>query len=388
MKSDFIKVAKPIIGDEEIERVIRVLKSGRFVQGPNVEELEEKFAKYIGVEHAVATNSGTAAIHIALATVGVGPGDEVIVPAITFFSTATAVMHQNAVPIFADVELGTCNLDPEDFRRRITEKTKAVIPVHLYGGSAEMDAIMEYAEESGVYVIEDAAQAHGAEYKGRKVGSIGRIGCWSFYATKNMTTGEGGMITTNDDDIAEKARIIRNHGMVSRDDHVMLGYNYRMNELQAAIGVVQLPKLDTWNRIRTENSLYLLEKLNDVEWLTPPEIKPYVKHVFFWCPVSVDEEKLGMSTLDLRGYLMEHGVETRHRYKAPLYKQIMLQEKRAYPKQCPFSCPFYGKEIDYSTFNCANAERIAGKMLGLPNYPGLTKDELDRIVAVIKSIKI
>lgn len=384
---NFIKVAEPSVGEEEIKAVAQVLRSGYYVQGPSVRKLEEKFAEYIGTKYAIATNSGTAALHIALAAAGIGTGDEVIVPALTFFSTATSVIHNNAIPIFADIDSEIYCLDPDDMEKRITSKTKAVIPVHLYGHPAEMDSIMEIAEAHDLLVIEDAAQAHGAEYKRKKVGSIGHVGCWSFFATKNMTTGEGGMITTNDSDIAEKARIIRSHGMTSRDDHAVLGYNYRMNEISAAIGLVQLSKLDKLNEIRTKNSMYLLKKLEDVEWLNLPRIKPYVKHAFFWCPMRVDEEKIGMKTKNLRAKLMEKGVEVRHRYVAPLYKQLMLLNQNAYPKKCPFSCPFYGRKIDYSKFNCPNAEKIAGKMIGLPNHPRLSPNDLRRIVLVFKGIK-
>ena len=388
LNNDFIKVAKPILDNEEIERVVKVLKSGRYVQGPNVKEFGDDFAEYIGVKHAIALNSGTAAIHTALATIGIGPGDEVIVPALTFFSTATSVMHQNAIPVFSDIETTSYNMDPEDLPLRITKKTKVIMPVHLYGGPAEMAPILELAEDSGLHVIEDAAQAHGAEYKGRKVGSLGHIGCWSFYATKNMTSGEGGMITTDDDEVARKARILRNHGMVNRDDHVMLGYNYRMNEIQAAIGVVQLKKLDIFNEIRIKHSRFLMENLKDVDWFKLPEIKPYNKHVFFWLPVLIDESKLEMSTLELRKRLFDSGVETRHRYNAPLYKQIMLLEKNAYPKGCPFSCPFYGEEMDYSSIYLKNTEKIAGKVLGLPNHPGLDNEDLDRVIEVVKGINV
>ena len=385
--STFIKVAEPFVGEKEIEAVAEVLRSGRYVQGPKVKEFEEKFAGYIGTKYATATNSGTAALHIALAAAEIGPGDEVIVPALTFFSTVTSVIHNNAIPIFADIDPEIYCLDPEDMEKKITKKTKAVIPVHLYGHPAEMDQIMEIAQAHDLLVIEDAAQAHGAEYKRRKVGSIGDIGCWSFYATKNMTTGEGGMITTDDSNITEKARLIRSHGMTSRDDHEVLGYNYRMNEIAAAIGLVQLSKLDKLNEIRTENSMYLLKKLESVNWLETAKIKPYVKHAFFWCPVRVNEGKLGMRTKELVATLKERGVEVRHRYMTPLYKQPILLNQNVYPKKCPFSCPFYGKEIDYSLFNCENAERIAGKMIGLPNHPRLKREELDIIISTIKSAK-
>lgn len=384
---ELIKVATPIVGEEEIQAVAEVLRSGRYVQGPTVKEFEETFARYVGTKHAVATNSGTAAIHVSLATAGIGPGDEVIVPPLTFFATVEAVLHQNAIPIFADIDPEIYNLDPDDVARHITDKTKAIIPVHLYGHPAEMDPIMDLAKDHNLKVIEDCAQAHGAEYKGKKVGSFGHMGCWSFYATKNMTTGEGGIITTDDDKVAEIARAIRSHGMTGRDDHAFLGYNYRMDEMRAAIGIVQLAKLDKLNAVRSKNSLYLIEHLKDVEWLIPPTIKPYVKHAFFWCPFRVDEENLGMDTSQLIKILREKGVEVRHRYYEPLYRQEVLVKKQTYSHHCPFNCPYYNRNIDYMKVYLPNVEKIAGKMIGLPNHPALTKEELDKVTSVVKSIR-
>lgn len=387
MMKNLIQVSEPVVGEEEVEAVTEVLRSGRYVQGPKVKEFEMKFSEYIGTRYAVATNSGTAALHIVQAAAGIGPGDEVVVPALTFFSTVTSVIHNNAVPTFADIDQEIYCLDPKDLERRITEKTKAVIPVHFYGHPAEMDSINEIARRHNLLVIEDAAQAHGAEYKERKVGSIGDAGCWSFYATKNITTGEGGIITTDSIEIAQRARLIRNHGMTSRDDHSVLGYNFRMNEIAAALGVIQLSKLDELNAIRTKNSMYLLKELEDVGWLEVPTIKPYVKHAFFWCPVRVNEKKLGFSTEKLVAALREEGVEVRHRYTAPLYKQPMLLNQTAHPKKCPFSCPFYSKNVDYSQYNIPNVEMIAGRMIGLPNHPKLEKEDLDTVVSTLKAIK-
>ena len=385
-KKDLIKVSVPVVGEEEIEAVAEVLRSGYYVQGRNVKRFEEGWAEYIGVEHAIATNSGTSALHIALAAADIGPGDEVIVPPLTFFATIEAVLHQNAIPVFADIDPETFTLDPVDVEEKITDKTKAIIPVHLFGLPAEMDEIMRIAEKNNLIVIEDCAQAHGAEYKGRRVGSIGDVGCWSFYATKNITTGEGGMITTNNPEIAKKARIIRSHGMTSRDDHIILGYNYRMNEIQAAIGIVQLRKIDELNDIRIRNSLYLIDSLRDIEWMKPQKIPGYVKHVFFWAPFLIDEGKLGIDTKELTKKLREKGVEVRHRYREPLYKQAMLLNKIAYPRGCPFTCPFYGREIDYSRVYLPNAEKVAGKLIGLPNHPKLGEEDLMRVVEVFRTL--
>lgn len=381
-----INVAEPWVNEEELKALEEVLYSGYYVSGPKVKKFENNFSNYCGTDYGIATNSGTAALQIALASYGIGPGDEVIVPALTFFSTATSVIHQNAIPIFADIDEKSYNMDPSDLENRITDKTKAIIPVHFYGNPAEMDEIIEIAKENELIVIEDCAQAHGAEYKGKKVGTFGDSACFSFFATKNMTTGEGGMILTDDESIEKKAKKIRSHGMSDRDTHEILGYNFRMNEFMAGIGLVQLNKLDKFNEKRRKNSNYIYNNIDDIDWLQIPEIKSYVKHSFFWCPIQIDEDKVGMSTKELRDILIEKGVETRHRYLSPLNNQKMLLEKKAYPKGCPFSCPYYGKDIDYSQFNYPNAEKIAGKMLGLPNHPKLKKEELDKVIEVLHSI--
>lgn len=378
---EIIKVAQPCVGEEEVTAVREVILSGHYVSGPKVKEFEDRFAEYVGVKYAVAVNSGTAALHIALAVLGIGPGDEVIVPPLTFFSTVAAVLHQNAIPVFADIDLENYCLAPKDIERRISPRTRVIIPVHLYGNSAEMGKIMGVAEKHGLRVIEDAAQAHGTEYKGQRVGSIGDIGCFSFFATKHMTTGEGGMLVTDNEDWANLARIIRSHGMSDRDHHDCLGYNYRMNEMAAAMGIVQLKKLDGCNNKRIENSLYLIDELSkrDISWLTTPTLKRHIKHTFFWCPVLVDEEKLGMKAKELIELLHKEGIETRHRYWEPLYKQKMLIDKNTCFNRL-------GTRASYNSVYLQNAEEIAGKIIGLPNHIGLTKAELDYIVEVLSNI--
>ncbi|MFC2001727.1 DegT/DnrJ/EryC1/StrS family aminotransferase [Chloroflexota bacterium] len=385
----FIKVAEPFVGEEEAQAVREVLLSGSYVSGAKVQEFEQKFADYIGVKYAIAVNSGTAALHISLAALGIGPGDEVIVPPLTFFSTVTSVFHQNAIPIFADIELDSYCLSPQDVEQAVSERTRAVIPVHYFGNAADMEGINRVAQKHHLKVIEDCAQAHGTELNGSKVGSIGDTGAFSFFATKHMTTGEGGMITTNDKAIADLARIIRNHGMSGRDDHVVLGYNYRMTEMAAAMGIVQLNKLDDLNFKRIENSLYLINELKkrQLDWLILPGLREDVKHTFFWCPILIDEEKLGMSTQELIVKLRENGVETRHRYKEPLYKQKLMVDKSPYPRGFPFNSKHYDKEVDYGSLYLPNVEKIAGKVIGLPNHPKLGKEELDKVIAVIQAIR-
>jgi len=384
MTEGVIKVASPQVGEEEVAAVRDVLLSGWYVSGPKVREFEQRFADYIGVEHAVMVNSGTAAIHAALMAIGVGPGEEVIVPALTFFSTATAVIHQNAVPVFADISLDNFCMAPDDFERRITPRTKAVIPVHYFGHAAEMDAINEIAERHDVVVIEDCAQAHGTIYKGQRVGSIGHLGAFSFFATKHMTTGEGGAITTDNDEWAETMRIFRSHGLKGRNDHVLLGYNYRMTEMEAAMGMVQLDKLERLNEARIRNSEYLIERMGDISWLTPPNVPPYVKHTYFWLHILVDEDVLGFSTQELIRRLRERGVEVRHRYLEPLNRQPILNDNL--PEALRLAAG--GALPNYGEMHLPNAERAAGQVIGLPNRPDMTQAELDRVVDVLHAVGV
>lgn len=369
-----IKVAAPSIDKEELKAVKEVLLSGYYVSGKNVKQFEEDFAKYIGTDYAVAVNSGTAALHLALLASGIERLDEVIVPSLTFFATAEAVMHLGGVPIFCDIDPDTYCMDPKSVAQLITNDTTAIIPVHLYGHPAEMNKLNKMAKHHDLIVIEDCAQAHGAEYKGKKVGGFGYAGCWSFFATKNITTLEGGMITTNCQSLADRARKMRSHGMSDRNTHEWIGYNYRMNEVSGAIGHIQLKKLDMFNGMRNVFSLYLRHHLRDIDWLRIPPVKSCVKHVWFWCPVQVDEEKLGMTTDELRKVLLENGIETRHRYNEPLYKQPALRWIE------------HGSQI-YSKTYLPNVEKIAGKMIGLPNHPKLTRKEVRTIIKVMHEVK-
>ncbi|MDY6931591.1 MAG: DegT/DnrJ/EryC1/StrS family aminotransferase, partial [Halobacteriota archaeon] len=254
-----IPIAKPQIGEEEIEAVTKTLKSGSLAQGDGVNRFEEAFSEYVGTKHSIAINSGTAALHVALLSHEISAGDEVITTPFSFISTANSILFVGAKPIFADICEEDFNIDPNCILEKITKKTKAIIPVHLYGHPADMKAIMEIAEDHKLTVVEDACQAHGAKINKKMVGSFGS-GCFSFYPTKNMTTGEGGMITTDDDLVADRARMIRSHGAKIRYQHEMLGYNVRMTDISAVMGIEQLKKLDGFTKRRQDNSKYLSEK--------------------------------------------------------------------------------------------------------------------------------
>lgn len=377
-----IKVASPNIEDADLTAVRDALRSGQLTSGPKVAEFERAFAEYVSVADAVAVNTGTAAIHAALAACGVEPGDEVVVPALTFFSTVTAVIHQGAVPVFCDISPVTFSMCPDDLAHRITPRTRAVLPVHYFGHCAEMDGINAVAERHGLTVIEDCAQAHGSRYRGKAAGGLGDYGAFSFFATKHMTTGEGGMVTTSSPERAAFMRKFRSHGLEGRNDHVMLGYNYRMPEAAGALGLTQLRRLDALNAGRIRNSEKLIARIRDIPWLTVPEVPAHIEHTYFWCHIWIDEAKLGMSTPELIRRLSEHGVEVRNRYVEPLYRQPLLNENL--PKILRLVA---GDNLpDYGGMSLPNVERIAGKVIGLPNRPDMTDEEIARLSEILHAL--
>lgn len=387
MEARTIKVAAPITGEAEAKAIQEVLLSGNFVSGKKVVQFEEAFARYLGVAYAAAVNSGTAALHTALALLGIGSGDEVIVPPLTFMSTVTSVLHQNATPVFADIDAESLCLSPKAIAARVTSRTKAIVVVHLYGNAADMDGIMEVAKANNLYVIEDCAQAHGTEYNGRKVGTIGDVGTFSFFATKHMTTGEGGMLVTKYKPWIDSARIIRNHGLINRDDHVCLGYNYRMHEMAAAMGLVQLEKLEEYNEMRIHNSLFLLRELGmkKQDWFSLPYLDGRIKHTFFWCPLILNPDK-NFSTQDIVIRLKQRGIEVRQRYRAPLYKQEMFRSIKN-SHHASFEIWKAGRTLpDYMSLYLPNAERMAGNIIGIPNHPALKQEDLEYIVHTVRNL--
>ena len=352
-----IPIAQPLISNQEIDEVVKVLKSGFIAQGPKVAEFEEKFADYIGVEHAVATTSGTTALHLSLLALEIEKGDEVISTPFSFAATGNSILFTGATPVFVDINPKTYNLDPQKIEENINKNTKAIMPVHLYGQPADMDPIKKIVDEHNLFLIEDAAQAHGAQYHNQMVGSMGDMACFSFYPTKNMTTGEGGMITTDNDELAEAARMLRSHGESERYTHMMLGYNFRMTDIAAAIGLVQLERLDDFTKSRIENADYLTTHIDTIEGIEPPFVMDQVKHVFHQYTVRIGNGKRD----DVKNFLAELGVGTGVHYPKTIYQQKLYQDMGI-------------------KANCPQAEKAAAEVLSLPVHPGLTVDDLGEIV--------
>ena len=357
-----IPIARPLIGEEEIAAVVEVLRSGQLAQGPKVADFEAAFAQFCGAKHAIATSSGTTALQVALLSHGIGDGDEVVTPAFSFVASANAVLAVGAKPIFADIEPEYYTINPDDIREKLSPSTRALIVVHLYGQACDMDAIARIAEEHNLALVEDACQAHGAEYKGKVVGAHGTA-CYSFYPTKNITTAEGGMITTNRDDIAEQARMLRNHGGRERYSHEILGYNFRMTEIQAAIGLVQLGKLRMWNELRRENALQLTQGLSDIPGISTPEIRPDAKHVFHQYTIRAKHRESLIESLKTNG--IGFGIH----YPTPIYKQPLYQQ--------------LGYDLTHP-----ETERACLEVLSLPVHPSLTPTELETIGEAVASISM
>ena len=361
-----IPIARPILGEEEFASIREVLESGMLAQGEKVKAFEQAFAADIGRKHGIAVANGTAALHVALMAHGIKRGQEVLIPPLTFFATASTVLLSGAKPVFVDVQRDSYNLDPSKAARAVTAKTAAIMPVHLYGQTAEMDPILAAAKDHGIPIIEDAAQAHGAQYHGRKAGKLGDTACFSFYATKNMTTGEGGMILTDNDEIADKARLLRDHGQVAKYEHVLVGFNYRMTDLAAAIGLVQLKKLGGWVKQRRENAQALTKALEGIEGLTPPPEGNWMVHSYYQYIVR-RADGFPVTRDEIVRRLTDAGIGCRPSYPMPLYRQKALRDLRIRGR-------------------CPVAEDVIPRLFELPVHPGVGPAEIDRIVEAVEEL--
>jgi len=357
-----IPIAAPQIGEEERQAVLAVLDSGQLAQGPVVEDFERAFARFCGVANAVAISNGTAALHLLLLAHGLKAGDEVITTSFSFVSSANSALFVGARPVFVDIEQDTYNLDPDRVEGAITPKTRAIMPVDLYGHPAAVAEIREIARRHDLVVVEDACQAHGATIDGVKTGALGVSAAFSFYPTKNMTTSEGGMVTTDDDELAAKVRVLRQHGATTRYRHEVLGYNFRLTELAAAIGRAQLAKLDRFNQARRRNAAILSHGLAGIPGLVTPIERQGYGHVYHQYTVRVEKDRDRVSER-----LRELGVGTAIHYPIPVHKQ-----------------PLY-IDLGYGSISLPISERMAGQVLSLPVHPGLTDADLDRIIESVRS---
>jgi len=386
-----------VIEEDEIEAAVAVLRSGRLWQynGEHIEAFESEMATCVGARHGVAVNNGTATMEIALAAAGVGPGDEVITTPFTFIATQAAILRQNAVPVFADIEPATFNISPGSVEAAITPRTRAVLAVSIFGHPVDMEPIMALAARHHLMVVDDAAQSLGAEYHSRKVGSIAHMTSFSFTAPKAITTaGEGGMITTDDDELDQKMRMIRAFGYdrvkclpTGRLQYDMLGWNGRLTEVQAAIGRVQLRKLERFNQRRIDNAGYLTKRLSQVEGIVPPAVVGDVRHVFWQYTIRVQEERLGMSRDSFREALKSQGVESSVYYDRPIYQQPYFLELRGHGHTaCPFRCPWYRGVADYARVRLPAVEQACREVLSLPVHNLLGSDDMEKVASAVEKV--
>ncbi len=365
-ENKFIPVAAPALAGNETAYVMDCLQSTWISSaGKYIDRFEKEFAGFCGVKHALSCCNGTVALHLALLALGIGPGDEVIVPTLTFVATANAVVYCGATPVLIDSEPDTWNLDPKLLEEKITPRTRAIIVVHLYGHPADMDTILGIANRHNLFVIEDAAEAHGAEYKGRKVGSMGHISTFSFFGNKIITTGEGGMVTTNDDALAAKVHQLKGQGMDPKRRYwfTVVGYNYRMTNVTAAIGVAQLEKVDWHLQRRREVASWYMEELAGNPLVLWQPQQPWARHVYWMFTVILDDA-VRASRDEVMARLKQSGIETR-----PVF----------YPMHV---LPPYQQAAAAASFPVA--DRLAGRGLNLPTWAGLSREDVRRVCAALR----
>lgn len=392
----------PVIGNEEKQAASKVLQSGllsgfiaaagdSFLGGPEVREFETKFAEYFHVKYAIALNSATAGLHAAIAAAGIGPGDEVIVSPCTMTASASCILMQNAIPVFADIEDQTFCLDPDKVQKAITSRTKAIIVVHLFGHPANMNALLTIAADNNLALIEDCAQAPGAIYQGRYVGTIGDTGIFSLTQSKTITSGEGGVVITDNREFAKKIQLVRNHGevVVSDSDQGdivnVLGWNYRMTEIEAAIGLVQFKKLEFLTQWRQELAEFLTRELSQFSGIITPKTRPGSQHVYFSYPIRFLEARIGISRDFFVKAIDAEGISIAGGYVKPIYLQPIYQKQICYGKYgCPFTCSYYGGKTQYYKGLCPISERLFEKELITMNacrFPATKQDIKDIIKA-------
>ena len=361
-----ISLVKPTFSQKDAEDITKILKSAYVRMGPYTKEFEERFAERVGAKYAYAVSNGTAALHCAYLST-LKPGDKVIAPAFTFIATISTIVYSNAKPVLADVEPDTFLLDPEKVKEKITKKTRAIAPVHLFGNSCDMKALTDLAEDHNLLIINDCAQAHGTEYDGKDLGSWPNLSCYSFYPTKTMTTGEGGIVTTNDPELNRLGSLIRSHGDDGRYHHILLGLNYRITDIMSAIGLNQLSQLDDFLARRRHNADVLLEGLKKVAGVTPQKITPKTKPSYSYFSVVLDTDKLRCSRDEFMKALIAENIDCGVHYPAPLTEQPIVKQLLK-PKACPVS------------------EDLSRRIMSLPMHPYLSEGELGKVVEGVDKV--
>lgn len=360
-----IPIAKPIIDENEKRRVMEVLDSGMISIGKVVAEFEERFAQYTGSKHAVAVSSGTTALHMALMASGVKAGDKVLTTPFSFIATANAALYMGAVPVFCDIENRSFNIDPQKIREALKNDPdiKALLIVHLFGHPCQMDEIMEIVEKHNLILIEDCAQSHGAYFDKKHTGTFGVTGTFSFYPTKNMTTAEGGMVITDSDEVYDHLKMLREHGASKTYEHVMLGFNFRMTNIEAAIGLGQMDKLDSFNKARAENAAYYSEALKGLPWLEIPEVLDNCTHCFHQYSLKVKDRDA------FTDHLKENGVGFKVYYPTTIPDQPLF------------------RDMGYSGDCYPISKEMTGKIVSIPVHPAITKEDREKVVQVIKGFR-
>ncbi len=370
------------IGEEEIAEVVDTLRSGWLTTGPKTREFEERFSQYVDSKFAIAVNSCTAALHLALNAAGITEGDEVITTPLTFCSTVNVILFQRATPVLADIRLDDYDIDPAEVERRITPRTKAILPVHYGGQPCRMDELMDIARRHNLLVIEDAAHAVGAKYRGQPVGSIGDATAFSFYVIKNLTTGEGGMVTTNNPELAEKVRILRLHGM-SHDawkrydargswyyEVQMLGFKYNMSDIQAALGLHQLARLESFTERRAQIVAEYGRRFAALPELTLPQARPEVRHAWHLYPIRVDEERLTIGRDQFIEEMKERGIGTSVHF-IPIHYH-----------------PYYQQTLGLKPGDFPNTDKLFAGLLSLPLFPRMTDADVERVANAVEEIVV
>ena len=380
VRNSFLPPFKHSIGEEEINEVIDTLKSDWITTGPKTFKFEKMFGKKVGSQYSIAVNSCTSALHLALAVIGIGKGDEIITTPLTFAATAEVVINQDATPVFVDIDKKTYNIDPAKIEEKITDKTKAIIPVHYAGQSCDMDEIIRISKENDLFIIEDAAHAIGSMYKNKIIGSIGDITCFSFYATKNITTAEGGMITTDNVELAEKMRVLSLHG-ISKDawkryssegswyyEILYPGYKYNMSDLQASIGIHQLKKLDQMQRRREQIASFYNDSFKNMPQIITPAVKSYAKHAWHLYSIQINTDLLNINRNDFIEALKAENIGTSVHF-IPLHLH-----------------PYYKEKYGFKRGDFPVTESVYDREISLPLYPKMTDKDAKDVVSAVKKL--